>query len=190
MNTGSQNIRGNKEADIAAKEAMRLRRAKKRNGKWREKDSGHIAEKHEVSRARATIKLASEQKTLERWEKFWSREKTSRELYAICPKPTKQMLKIHKDLCKAASALVVQMKIEKIGLNKFLHSRKVPGFDFPECPCRRGVESAKQVLVECRAYPKKKNRTWEVVKEGSSGCVRSMVSSKPNQNKKIGPGHL
>ena len=157
-----KNIRGNKEADIAAKEATGWRRAKRRNGKWREWDSGHTAEKHEVGRARATIKLASEQKTLERWEEVWSREKTGRELYAICPKPTKQTLKIHKSLCKAASALVVQMRTEKIGLKKFLHSRKVPGFDSPECPCRRGVQSAKHVLVECRAYTGKRNRTWEV----------------------------
>ncbi len=61
-----KNIRGNEEADIAAKEATGWRRAKRRNGKWREWDFGHTAEKHEVSRARATIKLASERKTLER----------------------------------------------------------------------------------------------------------------------------
>ena len=157
-----KNIRGNEEADIAAKEATGWRRAKRRNGKWREWDSGHTAEKHEVGRARATIKLALEQKTLERWEEVWSREKTGRELHAICPKPTKQTLKIHKCLCKAASALVVQMRTEKIGLKKFLYSKKVPGFDSPECTCRRGVQSAKRMLVECRAYTREKNRTWEI----------------------------
>lgn len=68
-----KNIRGNEEADIAVKEATGWRRAKRRDGKGREWDSGHTAEKHEVNRARATIKLASEQKTLERWEEVWSR---------------------------------------------------------------------------------------------------------------------
>ena len=81
------NIRGNEEADIAAKEATRWRRARRRNGKWREWDSGYTAERHELGRARATIKLALEQKTLELWEEAWSSEKTGRELYAICPKP-------------------------------------------------------------------------------------------------------
>lgn len=59
-----KNIRGNEEADIAVKEATGWRRAKRRDGKWREWDSGHTAEKHEVNRARVTIKLASEHKTL------------------------------------------------------------------------------------------------------------------------------
>ncbi len=143
-----KNIRGNEEADIAAKEATGWRSAKRKNGKWREWDSRHTVRKHKVGRAKATIKLASVQKTFERWEKVNSREKTGRELYAICPKPTKQTLKIHKSLCKTSSALVVQMETEKIGLQKFLHSRKVAGFDSSECPCKRRVQSAKHLLVE------------------------------------------
>lgn len=35
----------------------------------------------------------------------------------ICPKPTRNVLKIHKGLCKAKSS-------EKASLKKFLHSRK------------------------------------------------------------------
>ncbi len=51
------NIRGNEEADIAAKEAKGWRRAKRKKGKWSKWDSGHTAKKHEVSRARTIIKL-------------------------------------------------------------------------------------------------------------------------------------
>ena len=93
------NIKGNEEADVAAKEATVWRRAKRRNGKWKEWDSGYTAEKRALGRARATIRLASEQKTCELWEEAWSNEKTARELYAICPKPTKKTLKVHKGLC-------------------------------------------------------------------------------------------
>lgn len=60
-----------------------------------------------LERARATTKLALEQKTLGLWEKAWSGKKTGRELHAICPKPTKKTLKLHKDLSKAASALII-----------------------------------------------------------------------------------
>jgi hypothetical protein len=42
------------------------------------------------------------------------------------PPPTKQVLKLHKGLRKAESALLVQARI---GLAKFLYSRKVPGVD-------------------------------------------------------------
>lgn len=69
--------------------------------------SGAPAEIHALGRARATIRLVSEQKTLKLWKKAWSNEKTSREPHAICPKLTYKTLKIHKGLCKAASALVV-----------------------------------------------------------------------------------
>ena len=129
--------------------------------KWKEWDSGHTAEKQNLGRLHATVKLALEQSISEQWETAWSNEKTGRELYKICLKPTKQVLKIHKGLRKAASALIVQMRTEKIGLKKFLHSRKVPGFDSPECPCRRGMQSAKHLLVECRIHTGKRNKTWE-----------------------------
>ena len=91
-----KDIKGNEEADIAAKEATGWRRAKRKNGKWREWDSGYISEEQKLGRSRATIRLALEQNTLEQWEKTWTSEKTGRELYAICPKTTKKTLKIHK----------------------------------------------------------------------------------------------
>ena len=156
-----KDIKGNEEADIAAKEATGWRKAKRKNGKWREWDSGYISEEQKLGRSCATIKLALEQNTLEQWEKAWTSEKTGRELYAICPKPTKKTLRIHKGLCKAASALIVQMRTEKIGLKKFLHSRKVPGFDSPECPRRRRMQSAKHLLVECLLHTRKRNMIWE-----------------------------
>ena len=156
-----KDIEGNENADIAAKEATGWRRAKRRNGKWKEWDSGYTAEKQKFGRSQATIKLALEQNTLEQWETAWAREKTGGELRTICPKPTKKILKIHKGLRKAVSALIVQMRTEKVGLRKFLHSRKVPGFDSPECPCRRGMQSAKHLLIECRMHVEKRNRTWE-----------------------------
>lgn len=81
--------------------------------KWKEWDSGHTSEKQNLDRSRATIKLALEQNISEQWETPWSNEKTGRELHRICPKPTKKVLKIHKGLRKAASALIVQMRMEK-----------------------------------------------------------------------------
>ena len=53
------------------------------------------------------------------------------------------------------------MRTEKIGLKKFLHFRKVPGFDSPECPCRQGMQSAKHVFTECPAHARERNRSWE-----------------------------
>ena len=61
-----RNLIGKEVADIAAKKATGQRRAKRRNGKRKKWDCGHTAEKHEVGWARVEIKLASQQKTLER----------------------------------------------------------------------------------------------------------------------------
>ena len=54
-------IKGNEDADIAAKEATGWRRAKRRNGKWKEWDSSYTAEEQVLGRSRATVKLALEQ---------------------------------------------------------------------------------------------------------------------------------
>ena len=156
-----EHIKGNEEADIAVKEATGWRRSKRRNGKWGEWDSGYTSKEQKLGRSRATIKLALEQNTLEKWELAWTSERTGRELRSICPKATKKTLKIHRGLGKAASTLIVQMRMEKIGLNKFLHSRKVPGFNSPKCPCRRGLQSAKHLLTECRLHTRERNRVWE-----------------------------
>ena len=151
-----KDIKGNEEADIAAKEVTGWRRSKRRNGKWREWDSGYTSKEQKLERSRAL-----ERNTLKQWELAWTSERTGRELHSICPKSTKKTLKIHRGLGKAASTLIVQMRMEKIGLNKFLHSRKVPGFNSPKCPCRRGLQSAKHLLTECRLHTRERNRVWE-----------------------------
>lgn len=56
-----KDIKENEDADIAAKEATRWRRTKQRNGGWKEWDSDHKAEKQNLGRSLATVKLALEQ---------------------------------------------------------------------------------------------------------------------------------
>lgn len=51
----------NEDADIAAKKATGWKKAKQRNEKWKEWDSGHIAEKQNLGKSLATVKLAPEQ---------------------------------------------------------------------------------------------------------------------------------
>ena len=90
----------------------------------------------------------------------WTSERAGRKLHAVCPKPTKKTLEVYGGLGKAG-AVIVQMRTEKIGLKKFLHSKKVPGFDSPECPCRQGLQCAKHLLVKCHLHIQKKNWIWE-----------------------------
>lgn len=73
-----------------------------------------------LKRAGVIIKFVFESKMLELWDEAWSREKTNRKLHTICPKSTKKALNPYKCLSKVAGALILQMKIENIGLKKFL----------------------------------------------------------------------
>ena len=59
------------------------------------------------------------------------------------------MLEVYKGLSKAASALIVQILTKKIGLKKFLYSKKVLSFNLPECPYKQGLQSPKHLLVKC-----------------------------------------
>lgn len=49
------------------------------------------------------------------------------------PAPTKDVLQLHNGLRKAESALLVQARTGRIRLARFLHSRKVPGFETAQC---------------------------------------------------------
>jgi hypothetical protein len=63
--------------------------------------------------------------------------------------PTKQVLQLHGQLQKAESSLLVQARTGKIGLAKFLHSRKVPGFETAQCRCSAGCETPQHMVLFC-----------------------------------------
>lgn len=52
-------MKENEEADVAAKEATGWRRAQRKNGRWKEWDSGYAAERRALGRARPTTYQAS-----------------------------------------------------------------------------------------------------------------------------------
>ncbi|KAJ6436838.1 reverse transcriptase [Purpureocillium lavendulum] len=68
------------------------------------------------------------------------------------PKPTKRVLRLHDGMNKRQSALLVQMRTEKIGLNDFLFNRRVPEATDASCPCREGRQTVSHVLLRCRKY--------------------------------------
>lgn len=135
-------------------------------------------QKSETQAARAPTSSQHQRKTPLRNGKQPGPTKRLGESYRICPKPTKQVLKVHKSLRKAASALVVQIRTEKIGLRKFLHSRKVPGFDHQKAP-GRGTQSARHILVECRMHTGKRNEILEGSQK-ESGSRQDQLAGNAN----------
>jgi hypothetical protein len=63
--------------------------------------------------------------------------------------PTKNVLRLHNKLYKAESALLIQARTGRIGLARFLHSRKVPGVLTAQCQCRAGEETPRHMALFC-----------------------------------------
>jgi hypothetical protein len=59
------------------------------------------------------------------------------------------VLSLYKSLQKAESALLVQARIGKIGLGKFLYDWKVPGLEMVQCWCGAGFETLRYIVLYC-----------------------------------------
>jgi hypothetical protein len=60
------------------------------------------------------------------------------------------VLQLHKDLSKRESAILVQMRTEKIGLKDFLFQRRVPGHTDSKCDCGSRRQTVAHILLDCR----------------------------------------
>jgi hypothetical protein len=61
------------------------------------------------------------------------------------------ILNLHRDLRKAESSILIQIRTGKVGLRAFLFRRKVPGIESPNCLHCPTPETAFHVIVECPA---------------------------------------
>ena len=58
-------------------------------------------------------------------------------------------LRLYEKLAKAEGSALCQARTEKIGLQRFLFQRKVPGVVSPACPCGRGDQTAAHLFTAC-----------------------------------------
>ena len=72
--------------------------------------------------------------------------------------PTKRVLGLHVDLRKAESALLTQIRTGRIGLAKFLHSRRVPDFATGRCRCGGGLETPRHMALFCTQEATRRNQ--------------------------------
>ena len=146
-------IPGNEAADRAAKEATG----------WRE--DGHRRPPAETPSklypVRSTLRKWCKTQTEDAWTAKWKRETRGRTTYRYAPRPTEKVLRLHEGLSKRESALLVQMRTEKIGLNDFLFSRRVPGITSPRCECGERRQTVVHVLLRCRIYKDLRNRIFD-----------------------------
>jgi len=85
----------------------------------------------------------AQKEALQRWEAEWRDETKGRSTFRYTPKPTAKVLKLGLD--KRQSAILIQMRTEKIGLKAFLFDRRVPDITDPECECQEGKQTVRQI---------------------------------------------
>ena len=61
---------------------------------------------------------------------------------------------------KVGELIDIPNETGKIGLRKFLHERKMPEVKDARCGCRRGEETVRHVLTECRRFKEMKRTMW------------------------------
>jgi hypothetical protein len=114
-----------------------------------------IQEKLDWARDRErTLGTDSKKAILHEWRKRWSREKEQRKSRwcsrAAVEEPSANRLKLHTQLKKAESAVLIQARTGRIGLAHFLSKACVPGFESPACKCELGNETAEHLLLHCQ----------------------------------------
>ena len=103
-------------------------------------------------RRERTLGTDSKKAILQDWyEKWHSGQLRSRwRSLASTEVPSASRLKLHKQLKKAESSVVVQARTGRIGLAHFLNKARVPGYETPACRCGLGDETAEHLLLHCQ----------------------------------------
>jgi hypothetical protein len=145
-------IPGNEAADQAAKEATGWRE----NGR-RQQPADSPAQLYPL---KTTLRRWCKTQAERAWISAWREEKKGRATYRHTPVPTKKVLQLHERLSKRESALLVQLRTEKIGLNDFLFNRHVPDITSPGCSCGERRQTVAHVLLRCRKHKDLRNRIF------------------------------
>ncbi|KAI6789402.1 hypothetical protein KC331_g213 [Hortaea werneckii] len=163
-----EGIEGNEAADIAAKEATG----------WREGPaSGPRADPPpKLYALQATLKMWSRKEADKMWETSWQQETKGRTTFRHTPAPSKKVLQLHEGLTKRQSAILVQLRTEKIGLRDFLFRRKVPNILDPMCTCQEGRQTVRHILLTCRKLRDVRRQELGHLPEGND--LRAILSKR------------
>ena len=96
---------------------------------------------------RAKVQEAFEERWKREWEKYQST--LTHRTTAQAEPWNKKVFKHHAKLTKVESTINTLLRTEHIGLNRYLHHRKVPGHPTPACPCGHDQQSTMHVVVFC-----------------------------------------
>ncbi|KAF7670721.1 ribonuclease h-like, partial [Alternaria burnsii] len=79
----------------------------------------------------------------------WRKDTKGRVTYRHTLTPTEKLLRLYERLTKRESALLVQLRTEKIGLKDLLFARRVPDVTSPRCDCGARQLTVAHILLHC-----------------------------------------
>jgi ribonuclease HI/exonuclease III len=144
-------IWGNEAADRAAKRAAKQNVGAGQNENAMQTRTYHL---------QATLKTWVKRQTRAEWTNSWKTETRGRTTFKHTPQPSHKILRLHHGLKKWQSALLIQMRTEKIGLRDFLWKRRVREVDDPGCDCGEGRQTVDHILLRCRTYNDLRRRVF------------------------------
>jgi ribonuclease HI len=167
-------IPGNEAADQAAKEATG----------WREdgRSQQPADPPAQLYPLRTTLRRWCKMQADRAWISAWREDKKGRATYRHTPTPTK-VLQLHERLSKRKSALLVQLRTEKIGLNDFLFNRHVPDITSPGCSCGERRQTVAHVLLRYSKYKDLQKRIFANLSRRHS--LRTILSTPQLATKAI-----
>lgn len=82
---------------------------------------------------------------------------------------------IHQNLSRAQSSVAIQIRSEYIGLNSYLHRRKVSGVYNPKCQCGYPSLNVKHMVIAC---PKWVRGRGEIPRKSKDRPYEAMIQSR------------
>jgi tellurite resistance protein len=94
----------------------------------------------------------------QRWEKYRERVADVNAISAQRSHLSNKMIKMRDDFQKAESILAMHIRIERIDLNAYLHSRNVSDMNSSRCDCKWSHQTTKHVLMHCSNWSHLRSR--------------------------------
>jgi hypothetical protein len=105
-----------------------------------------------------TAKRTVSEALLDDWETIWVHGKHGRYLHSLDVRPDKKALKIHQNLPRAISSIIIQMRTGKIGRRAYLNS--INCAETSQFTCGHGEQTVEHILLKCREWIAERQELW------------------------------
>ena len=98
------------------------------------------------------------------WDRKWQERTKEVQYRELIPKVNHRHLKRYSELFKTHNALIIQLRTNKIGFNKFLHERRIFGVMIAHCQCDENYMMIKHILFSCLKWRKERRKMLQKAK--------------------------